>query len=257
MWNRMTLKERAKAAFKRNYWKCVLVAFILSILTGMAGANSAGSGFSTGYSESTSSSYDEWDDLDDDFINEFDHGTGSVFKSTLLAISAVLVSVFALVAILLKIFVFGPLSVGGCRFFMENTGRPAEIDRLTFAFKSGHYGKIVLTLFLKNLFTALWTLLFIVPGIIKAYEYRMIPYLLADCPQMTREDAFRISKEMMYGQKMEAFLLDLSFIGWELLSLITCGIVGIFYVSPYINATNAELFLAIRGQYFQRQNAQR
>ena len=59
----------------------------------------------------------------------------------------------------------------------------------------------------------------------------------------------------MYGNKMEAFLLDLSFIGWIMLTIITCGVAGIFYVQPYIAATDAELFIAIREEYFAKQRA--
>ena len=73
------------------------------------------------------------------------------------------------------------------------------VGRLGFAFQKGMYGKTVLTLFLRKLFIGLWSLLLIVPGIVKAYEYRMVPYLLADDPNMTRQDAFRLSKELMYG----------------------------------------------------------
>ena len=82
----------------------------------------------------------------------------------------------------------------------------------------------------------------------------MISYILTDCPDMSRQDAFRISKEMMNGNKMKAFILDLSFLGWSLLAAITCGIAGVFYVSPYIAATDAELFIAIREEYFKGQN---
>ena len=110
------------------------------------------------------------------------------------------------------------------------------------AFRSGHYVNVVLAMFLKNLFTSLWTLLFVIPGIVKHYEYLMIPYILAENPGMDRKEAFQISKRMMDGQKMETFILDLSFIGWILLSAITCGIVGIFYVNPYREATFAELY---------------
>jgi uncharacterized membrane protein len=109
---------------------------------------------------------------------------------------------------------------------------------------------MVLTQFLKSLYTLLWTLLLIIPGIVKHYEYRMIPYLLADFPEMSKDDAFRISKEMMNGNKMNAFILDLSFIGWHILSAVTLGIVGIFYVNPYVNATNAELYLTLKKQHF-------
>ena len=73
------------------------------------------------------------------------------------------------------------------------------------AFGSGSYLKIVGTMFLRGLYIFLWSLLLFIPGIIKSYEYRMVPYLLAECPEMGNSEAFRISKEMMYGQKMEAF----------------------------------------------------
>lgn len=72
----------------------------------------------------------------------------------------------------------------------------------------------------------------------------MIPYLLADNPQMTKEQAFAESKRMMQGQKWKAFVLDLSFIGWYILSGLTLGILAIFYVSPYVNATHAALYEA-------------
>ena len=70
----------------------------------------------------------------------------------------------------------------------------------------------------------------------------MIPYLLAENPELTEEEAFRYSRQMMYEQKLETFVLDLSFIGWDLLSGITVGIVGLFYVQPYANLTNAALY---------------
>ena len=70
-------------------------------------------------------------------------------------------------------------------------------------FQNGTYGKTVWTLFLMKLYTFLWSLLLIIPGIVKSYEYRMVPYLLADCPDLSTEDAFRISREMMDGEKIE------------------------------------------------------
>ena len=81
-------------------------------------------------------------------------------------------------------------------------------------FRSGHYGNIVLTMFLRDLYIVLWTLLFIVPGIVKSYEYMMVPYILAENPGMDQKEVFQISREMMNGQKWNAFVLDLSFIGW-------------------------------------------
>ena len=126
----------------------------------------------------------------------------------------------------------------------------AGLGYMLSGFQNGAYGKTVWTLFLMKLYTFLWSLLLIIPGIVKSYEYRMVPYLLADCPDLSTEDAFRISREMMDGEKMNAFILDLSFIGWKILSSITCGLVGLFYANPYEYATDAELFLILKQNYF-------
>ena len=84
----------------------------------------------------------------------------------------------------------------------------------------------------------------------------MVPYLLAEYPDMDRKEVFARSRDMMYGQKWNTFVLDLSFLGWSLLSLCTCGLLAIFYVNPYVQATNAELFLELKREYFaSRQNA--
>ena len=70
----------------------------------------------------------------------------------------------------------------------------------------------------------------------------MIPYIMAEHPEMTKEQAFALSKQMMSGQKWKTFVLDLSFIGWEILSVCTLGILSIFYVEPYRFMTNAALY---------------
>jgi uncharacterized membrane protein len=120
------------------------------------------------------------------------------------------------------------------------------IGDFLFAFKSGYYGNIVVTMFMMNLKIFLWSLLFIIPGIIKAYEYRMVPYILAEHPEMSYSEVLEASSRMMDGQKMNAFILDLSFIGWEILNILTMGILGVFFVDPYVRATEAELYLALR-----------
>ena len=91
----------------------------------------------------------------------------------------------------------------------------------------------------------LWLLLLVVPGIIKAYEYSMIPYLLAENPNITMDEAFSLSKQMTTGQKMNLFFLDLYFLGWIILGLICCGI-GILFVLPYPEATRAEVYLNLK-----------
>lgn len=280
MWTRIELKEKAKMALRKNFWNCVLIAFILGIFAG--GGTGTGVSFNfnlnglekivDNFTHSNSYYYDDYYDdyyyddyyndyYDDDYYGYYNDNSNllaqilknSSFLSTfftIFAASAFIVLIVIVITTLLQVFLFNPLQVSGCRFFIENSFENPSIEHLLFAFKCGHYKKIVLTVFLKNLYVSLWSLLFVVPGIIKSYEYRMVPYLLADCPDMPREDAFSISKELMNGEKMNAFLLDLSFFGWNLLNACTCGLLGVFWVSPYIHATNAELFLVLKQKYF-------
>ncbi len=105
--------------------------------------------------------------------------------------------------------------------------------------------KFIATL-LVSLYTFLWSLLFIIPGIVKSYSYAMTPYILLDRPELSATDAIKESEKMMNGHKMDLFILDLSFIGWILLAMITCGI-AIFYVEPYIMATKSAFYLELKG----------
>lgn len=105
--------------------------------------------------------------------------------------------------------------------------------------------KFVSTL-LVMLYTFLWSLLFIIPGIIKSYSYAMTPYILLDRPELSATDAIKESEKMMDGHKMDLFILDLSFIGWILLSMLTCGIL-VLYVEPYMMATKSAFYLELKG----------
>lgn len=218
MWTRKELKEKAKAAFRNNYWVCVVVALILGVISGASGGISA------------SSSSQNMQNLD---------------PETAIAIGVVLLGITTVIS-LLSIFVFNPLKVGGCRFFKVNAEETADIGEIGYAFKR-NYGNSVLTMFLTGLFIVLWSLLLIIPGIIKSYSYRMVPYILSDNPDLGAMEVIDRSKQMMSGNKWDTFLLDLSFIGWILFGIVTFGIGMIFWVSPYIRQTEAELYLAISG----------
>ena len=95
-------------------------------------------------------------------------------------------------------------------------------------------------------FTLLWSLLFIIPGIIKAYSYYMSMYILAENKGMSAREAISKSKQMMHGHKMELFVLELSFIGWGIVTAVTFGIAGI-YVHPYMQATMVNFYDSIKG----------
>ncbi len=105
--------------------------------------------------------------------------------------------------------------------------------------------KFVSTL-LVMLYTFLWSLLFIIPGIVKSYSYAMTPYILLDRPELSATDAIKESEKMMNGHKMDLFILDLSFIGWILLSMLTCGVL-VLYVEPYMMATKSAFYLELKG----------
>ena len=154
---------------------------------------------------------------------------------------------------ILSVLVFSVLSVGGYRYFQKTRKNVhTDIGEVAGNFKDGNYKNVVIITFLKGLKVFLWTLLLFVPGIIKNYEYYLVENILAVRPDIDKNEAFRLSKLLMNGYKMEAFVLNLSFIGWYLLSLFTLGILTIVYVNPYMVATNVEFYAYVRAQALQK-----
>ena len=220
MWNRAELKMRGNMAFKKNYVSAVVVALLMGIFGTVSGESSA-----RRVSENS------------------DIYSGNLFNVGMITgLLAGIATVVILIVLVAKVFVGNLLKMGGYRFFILNQTAQPGIGTLLDGFRSGHYVNIVLTMFLRDLFTALWSLLLVVPGIVKHYEYLMVPYIIAENPAMDYKEAFQISKQMMDGQKMETFILDLSFLGWYLLSAVTCGLLAIFYVNPYVQASFAEMY---------------
>lgn len=245
MWVRSDLKAKGKAAFLRNYWKCVLVAFILGILT----ASASGSGFSSG-AKSTGDNIQN-NPAFAELKQTFDEIQAQLGIEAVIAVIAVIVGVLALIAIvavILDVLVFNPLIVGCSAFFAKNSKENAELGELKGGF-GPRWGNTVLTMFLHDLFLALWFALLVVPGFIKMYSYRMVPYLLANEPELKGTEVITRSREMMNGHKWNAFVLDLSFIGWYILSALTLGLLAVFYVAPYKASTDAELYHAIKAEY--------
>lgn len=96
-------------------------------------------------------------------------------------------------------------------------------------------------LFLRGLYVALWSLLFIIPGIIKGYAYAMTPFILAENPHLTASQAIKMSEELMDGYKTELFILEWSFIGWDILAVLTMNL-GHIALNPYKNAAYAAFY---------------
>ena len=99
---------------------------------------------------------------------------------------------------------------------------------------------------LEGLLIFAWSLLFCIPGIIKAYAYAMTTYILADCPEVGAIDAITISRRMMKGHKWEYFVFNLSFIGWDLLNIVTLGLTGLFFSAPYQLTSQAGYYAELK-----------
>ena len=142
-----------------------------------------------------------------------------------------------------------PLSWGLTVSLLRNHREESvDLENLFDGFRGGRYTRVFCALFLVRLFTILWTLLLIIPGIMKAFSYALTPYILLDEPELTARQAITRSCEIMQGRRWKLFCLQLSFIGWGILSLLTFGI-GILWLVPYMNASVAAFYEDARAEY--------
>ena len=109
------------------------------------------------------------------------------------------------------------------------------------------YGRTLGTSLLMTLYILLWCLLFVIPGIIMSYAYAMTPYIMNDRPDLDASDCIHESRVMMKGYKWKLFCLDLSFIGWALLCILTLGI-GLLWLQPYIEASHAKFYEELKAR---------
>ena len=273
MWTRKSVKQKGKTSFYSNFWKCVLVALILSVVIG---ANSQGSSFSSMASNGGQifgqAINEEVQDENDGDITDGDHSVNveidydddgnpditfdSDSGSTNDEIPLVAMIVIGLIVFIISLFIMAiglavrylllvPFEYGCRKFFRKNLDEPAKLSNIVYVFDS-HYKNVIKTAFMTDLFIYLWSLLFIIPGIIKTYEYRLVPYIVSENPTISFKEAQAESAKLMKGNKWKSFILDLSFIGWDLLSLCTFGLLEIFFVGPYKASTDAALYESLK-----------
>lgn len=273
MWTRKSVKQKGKTSFYSNFWKCVLVALILSVVIG---ANSQGSSFSSMASNGGQifgqAINEEVQDENDGDITDGDHSVNveidydddgnpditfdSDSGSTNDEIPLVAMIVIGLIVFIISLFIMAiglavrylllvPFEYGCRKFFRKNLDEPAKLSNIVYVFDS-HYKNVIKTAFMTDLFIYLWSLLFIIPGIIKTYEYRLVPYIVSENPTISFKEAQAESAKLMKGNKWKSFILDLSFIGWDLLSLCTFGLLKIFFVGPYKASTDAALYESLK-----------
>lgn len=222
------LRRRAWDSLKGKYW----MAFLVTLVTGLIGSIG---GLFTSFAQN---------------LNEVVNMVDPSEMDSVMQMGALVLNIVGLIASIIgavvAIFVGNVANAGCCNYFIKNTEtKPLFADAFsTYKIK---YGRNVKTLFLRDIKLVLWTLLFIIPGIIKSFEYSIIPYILADDAEISSKDAFLKAKEMMKGNKWRLFKLEFSFIGWAILCVLTLGI-GTFFLVPYINAASAEFYTELKNK---------
>ena len=155
----------------------------------------------------------------------------------------------ASIPMIIGLLLMGPLSVGVSYILLDLVENPMgkdNYDLLFEGFKKSFVNSFIAIL-LMNLFIFLWSLLLIIPGIIKAFSYSMTRFIIAENPEIDPLTAISRSQELMRGHKMDLLMLYLSYIGWYLLGLITFGI-AIIYITPYVEVAVTNFYIEIRGK---------
>ncbi|MCI8575892.1 MAG: DUF975 family protein [Bacilli bacterium] len=279
---RKVCKTKAKEVIKRNYWRCFLVCFIVTILTGgtllvhlrnnsnvtvqetwpmnaIEGKTNSDivNEFVHGVSESDTF-FTQWDGFLGSLVNNVSR-SGSFLFGILNAmnqflfhdqiVAGIIIILGAFISILYWIFIAKVMEVGRIRFFLENEEyAKTRVSRIFFPFKIQKNFHIAMVMFQKNLYQFLW-IFTIVGGPIKAYSYRLVPYLLAEDPTLKTQKVLALSTEMMKGHKWEAFCFDCSFLLWSIFGLFTLNLVNIFYTNLYVEASFAIFYKQIRETY--------
>ena len=159
-----------------------------------------------------------------------------LFIQRYLALTAKIASVLSLVQFVAG----GTVQLGYAQYLLKQYNRAAfDIKDLFSQFH--RFAQGFLQSFLRGLYVLLWSLLFIIPGLIKHYAYAMTPFIMAENPDMTAKEAITASRELMDGHKGELFTLELTFFGWMLLNTLTLGL-GSLALNPYMNAARAAFY---------------
>mgnify|MGYP003467573971 FL=1 len=163
-------------------------------------------------------------------------GTGLLMPTTSEITSSLTSNIFSLLLI--------PKSLGATFSFLEvSSGMIVHCEYLTKGYHD--FTRIFLTILLKGIYTLLWSLLLIIPGIVKSYSYAMTEFVLVDRPDLAYNEAIEESMRLMQGNKWRLFVLDLSFLGWALLCILTLGI-GYLFLAPYMEVAHAHFYADLK-----------
>ena len=211
------IRLKARESLKGEYWYAVLTAFVASIFGALL-VN--GGSFSV--------------DVEERF-SELVTNLPSIIKWYLMIVGSA-AGALSLVNLILG----GVIQVGYADYLLKQHDREIHSTKDIFS-KFDYFAQGFLQLLLRNIFTFLWSLLFVIPGIVKSFAYAMTPFIMAENPDMSAKEAIKLSQEKMLGHKGELFWLGLTFFGWSLLATLTGGI-GYIFLNPYMNAAYAAFY---------------
>lgn len=254
IWNIRELKKKARVQLKNCYWLAVAVCLLTTMLTGWIGSAGIGLGMIQSKSENAGA------EMSQQRIEELKHDIKERNPIAEYKISIVqqqldlLIFVFALAAsamivvlgTLVIICIGNPIKVSSKRFFMCNRKRTANIGMILYVFRNHYTMHVTAAMFYRTVSIIGHGLLLVVPGIIKHYEYSLIPYILAENPTMQYKRAAQLSTKMSEGQKMAMLKMDLSFLFWEIAGIFSLGLVSVFYTMPYREFAKAGLYEVLR-----------
>lgn len=251
--DRAYLKNNAKETLKSFYWTAFIVCLIVGIVQS----------FSINFRISSNTNVVYWEPNTAEFrdsslkkhtvfelpIGEDQWGSLSLSPrnsdySFIIPLNSLLVMIFFSSLALnfaMYFFIRNIFRIGQAKYFIDASHGRSELGSLVHFYRNGKWLSVSKNLFIVDLNIFLWSLLFLIPGIIKTYEYILVPYILAENPDMSAKEAKQLSSRMTDGYKAEIFVLGLSFIGWYLLGTLLCC-VGVIFVTPYKEATFAEMY---------------
>lgn len=242
-------RASARAALKGKWVMAMIIGFIAALLGANTLAYSSGSHFSsdsfeTGFNagfEAGSNGYDiDMEQLEQELAYAF---TNNPIVGILGVAGVAFVMVIVILVILIQLIVGGAMTIGYRRYHLALMD--AEEADFNVAFSGFEmFGKAFIWNLLQGLYLLGWSLLFVIPGIVKSYSYAMSGYILAENPEMDANDAITASRMMMDGNKWRLFCLDFSFIGWTLLASLTFGI-GNIALEPYMASSHAAFYREI------------
>ncbi len=264
--NKKQMKKKAMKAFKKNYWRCVAVAFLVSILGGFylifphsftshdTNFNIMGELFES-ITHISISTYHPTRGILANLFNNIT-ASGNFIFGILNSLNqlffhehikaGIIILLGAILTFLYWFFIRQVLIVGENRFFLENKNHfKTPWNRIFLPYKIHHLKEISCTMARKTIYEWLWWLT-IIGGIWKHYAYALVPYIIAENPGITGKKAIQLSQEMMKGKKWQLFLLDCSFLLWYILDLLTFHLLSIVFVRPYRKCCLIEFYFAVK-----------